>query len=293
MKYTLEAVDRYKRGSESVFVRVACLGTRDLFRVRAAEDAETPLGPVRRGDIGGYVSGPFNLSQRGTAWLFADSAAVGGAIVEGGAAVGTGCIVRDHARVSDNAVLTGGAKVSGHAAVGDNAVLKGTVIVRDKARVFGDAVLEGGNSSLVMGVSAVLDSGEVSGRARLRGGATVGGNAAARGDAVLGGPNAWLFLGGDAVAEGRASLMSGDVTSNDTFAELPPLPGPAGTLELTMNLATGTVCDRHSEHDAGEMAERLEYLAERAASPEDSAALMAAAGRVRSFFSLDGGVEQA
>ena len=75
-----------------------------LFRVKSLKD----FSNVKEGDIGGYIGGYHNLSQKGNCWIYNDA------------------WVCENARVSENAVVcenvfvTGNAKVSGNTCVCNN-----------------------------------------------------------------------------------------------------------------------------------------------------------------------------
>jgi len=97
------------------------------FRVIAEED--NPTFSVSKGQIGGIVSGPDNLSQNGLAWLAYNASCVGGSRV------------LEDAYVGNNALLAAGAVVAGQAYVTGNTILEGCVTVLDASTVDGTAVL--------------------------------------------------------------------------------------------------------------------------------------------------------
>ena len=88
-----------------------------LYRIRALRD----FSDVKKGYIGGYVSGEHNLSHYGNCWIYDEG------------------IVCDDAKVFDNAVIKRSAKVSGNAEIFGNAKILGAVRVYGNAKVHGNA----------------------------------------------------------------------------------------------------------------------------------------------------------
>lgn len=80
-----------------------------LKRIRATRTIE---GVIKKGDLGGYIGSPFNLSHSGRAW------------------------VSGNAVVSDEACVSGDARVSDRAWVYDNACVSDCARVSDNARVY-------------------------------------------------------------------------------------------------------------------------------------------------------------
>jgi len=85
-----------------------------LYRVRALKD----FGNVKKGERGGQVAGEHNLSQEGDCWI------------------GEDVVVKDNARVEDNATI------SGFVSVRNTAKVKGNVNVFGKVSINGDAMLK-------------------------------------------------------------------------------------------------------------------------------------------------------
>ena len=110
-------------------------GEQTLYRIRARRD----FSNVRAGDLGGWVAGPDNLSQRGDCWVY-DNASMSG-----------------DARMSDNASMSGDAHMYGNAIVSGNASMSGDARMSGNARMYGNA--------------------SMSGNARMSGHATLSGNA--------------------------------------------------------------------------------------------------------------------
>lgn len=98
-----------------------------MFRVIAEED--NPTFSVSKGQIGGIVSGPDNLSQDGLAWIAYNASCIDGSRV------------LEDAYVGGNALLAAGAVVAGQSYVTGDALLEGCVTVLDASTVDGTAVL--------------------------------------------------------------------------------------------------------------------------------------------------------
>ena len=110
-----------------------------LYRVKALKD----FGYVKKGDIGGYVENPNNLSHEGYCWAYGDAKIYGEARIYGNAQV-SNCAVIDgnakiygNAQVSDCAVIDGNAQIHGDCEIWDYA------IIRDNALIYGDSVISG------------------------------------------------------------------------------------------------------------------------------------------------------
>ena len=132
-----------------------------LFRIKALKC----FGGVMIGEIGGYVEYKNNLSQYGDCWIHCDA------------------VVRDNARVEDNAMVWGkaviqdNAIVRGDAGIFDNAIVRGNVVVRDNAEVCDNAVIQ--DNAIVRGDARIFDN------AIVRGNVVVSGEADIRGNAII------------------------------------------------------------------------------------------------------------
>lgn len=139
-----------------------------LMRVRALRD----FGDVKKGDLGGVVSGEHNLPQSGDCWLsywckllgqstLSDDAQLKGRVtVVDNVSISDRVIVAGDSMVRGSAVLRGNVRVNGKVFIKDNVVLEhdvtvygspriegnsrlsGKVIVSDSARILGDSVLK-------------------------------------------------------------------------------------------------------------------------------------------------------
>lgn len=132
-----------------------------LFRIKALRN----FGDVKKGDIGGYVSGEHNLSHEGLCWIFGNAKVYGNAEVSGNA------WVSDNAKVYDDASVINYARVSG------NAIIYGKALVYDIATIYGNAV--------VCGDAEVHGNAVVRGKAKVCGYANIGRNAEICRNAVI------------------------------------------------------------------------------------------------------------
>lgn len=102
------------------------VGATKLYRIRALRDVSYH---VSKGELGGYIGGPENLTQNGDCWVC------------------YGAMAFDGAQVRDNAVLEHKSRAAGGAIIKDDASLKndaqaiGKVIVANNERLAGSTVL--------------------------------------------------------------------------------------------------------------------------------------------------------
>ena len=95
--------------------------------------ASNSFGEIAEGELGGWVEGEKNLSQKGSCWI-ADRA-----VVYGQSSVTGNARVYDRAKVYDRAVISGDARVYGDSWVYGNAVVSGEAKVCGYSRVGGDS----------------------------------------------------------------------------------------------------------------------------------------------------------
>lgn len=172
---------------------------RKLYRIKALRDLRNGL--IRAGDLGGYVESTHNLSDNGTAWIYAPAQVYGEAQVKDNATAVGNSVVRDSAtlegfstvfdaEVAGSAVVSGRASVRGHsrvfglAKVCENAQIDNMAQVFGQGKVGGSAIVSG-SSTYVHGKASVagsakIDAGEIAGDARVHGQARVRGMAKAR-----------------------------------------------------------------------------------------------------------------
>ena len=108
-------------------------------RIQALLDI--PEHNVKAGDFGGFIEGEYNLSSFGTCWIADD------AVVKDSARVCDDAVVRDNVVLSDfvvvmkSAVVTGEARVSEHIWLVDRSHVCGTTEVSGHGLIAEDAVL--------------------------------------------------------------------------------------------------------------------------------------------------------
>jgi len=107
-----------------------------FYRIKALKNFTSHHGrEVEIGDIGGFVEGEENLSQRGYSWIFDDAIvfehaeAYGDSVVEGRAQVFGSAEIQDSARISEEAQVY------------DDAVVRSNGVVEGDGEVFGDAIV--------------------------------------------------------------------------------------------------------------------------------------------------------
>lgn len=116
---------------------------------------------IKTGIVGGYLESEHNLSHLGTCW------------VDHNAVVLDSAQVRGHARVTNNAVIsgravvTGAAEIANYACVRDDAVVSGRAYVGDCCRIAAKSKI--GGTAALYGNVYVGGAAEVSGDALLRG----------------------------------------------------------------------------------------------------------------------------
>ena len=102
-----------------------------FYRVKALRD----FNDVKKGDIGGYVEGEKTLSQLGDCWIYDN------AVVRDNAKVCDNAIVFDYAKVWGNAIVRDNARVLVNARVFGNAIIRDNAVVRGDARIFDNVIV--------------------------------------------------------------------------------------------------------------------------------------------------------
>lgn len=77
-----------------------------LFRVMALRDIETKVGIVKKGEVGGLISGMHNLSQFGNSWIF------------------NGSVVRNNSTIQDDAIVMGNSIIENNVVACEHAQVK-------------------------------------------------------------------------------------------------------------------------------------------------------------------------
>ena len=93
-----------------------------FYRPRAVKN----FSNIPKGDVGGYVRGYHNLSQKGNCWISDNSMVFGNAKVSGNAQV------YEHAKVYNNAHISGNAHVYDYAEIGGNTHICGDTRVKNR-----------------------------------------------------------------------------------------------------------------------------------------------------------------
>lgn len=155
-------MNKYELTSETL----QCAG-HTLHRIKALKD----FGPIKVGELGGWIEKEENLSLFDNAWVF-DNAKIFGyarvcdnAALFGNAAVYDNAMVSGYARVCDNAIAFGNAAIYSNARVCNNAAVCG------KADVFGNSWVCG--DAKICGDARVFDNAKIYGRAEVCGDAKI------------------------------------------------------------------------------------------------------------------------
>ena len=110
-----------------------------LYRVKALKD----FADVKKGDIGGYVENPNNLSHKGCCWVCDDAKIYNEARIYGNSEI-SGCAVIDgNAQIHGNSRILGCAVIDGNARICGDSEVWGYAIIRDNALIYGDSVING------------------------------------------------------------------------------------------------------------------------------------------------------
>ena len=110
-----------------------------LYRVKALKD----FGYVKKGDIGGYVENPNNLSHEGYCWVCDNAKIYGNARIYGNSEI-SGCAVIDgNAQIHGNSRILGCAVIDGNAQIHGDCEVLDYAIIRDNALIYGDSVISG------------------------------------------------------------------------------------------------------------------------------------------------------
>ena len=113
---------------------------------------------VNIGDVGGYVDGYHNLSQKGTCWISDDARAMNKSQVLDDAMISGNAVVSAKAKLRENSAVYDYAAVYGRADIYGKAVICEHVKVYDNAEVCGKSFIDGtsvicGNANVSVGVT--------------------------------------------------------------------------------------------------------------------------------------------
>lgn len=122
---------------------------RKLYRIKALKD----FGDVKKGDFGGYVEHPDNLSHRGNCWIYDKAKVYDDALVFDNAKIKNQSEVYHFAKIFENATIEHYAKIYHNAVIDDNAR------VAYWAEIGGNAWVDG--NSNVVGYSSIFGYSKV------------------------------------------------------------------------------------------------------------------------------------
>lgn len=176
---------------------------KNIFRLEALRDI--PLHGVKTGDLGGWVSSRFTLSQKEDCWVGDEAYVLGNAKISGNSYVGgkakvlswltDGRIyIREDVRIDGNAKVSASCKNknlpqlsmklfgaihitddaevrnlsqgSGNAKIGGNARVNGSKEISDSAQIYGNAILH--RESQILGCSRIFDNAVINKNATVR-----------------------------------------------------------------------------------------------------------------------------
>lgn len=152
------------------------------YRIQALRDI--PEIGVKKGDIGGYISQYFNLSQKGTCWLFDDSKAVQDSRVYQDALLYNNVSVYENARIFGSSCLKDNVIVSERAKVFNSANVSGNADISGLVKIFGNAEVYGYTE--ICDNAWVFENAHIHGKNIYEYEAKIGGNTRIYGDVVLG-----------------------------------------------------------------------------------------------------------
>lgn len=110
-----------------------------LYRVKALKD----FGYVKKGDIGGYVENPNNLSHEGYCWVYDNAKIYNKARIYGNAQVSDYAVIDGNAQIHGNSRILGCAVIDGNARIYGDSEVWDYAIIRDNALIYGDIVISG------------------------------------------------------------------------------------------------------------------------------------------------------
>lgn len=110
-----------------------------FYRLKAVKD----FSDVKKEDLGGYVYGYRNLSQKGDCWVSNTSKVLEDAFVRDNAKVIENSVVAGQASIRDNARISGDSYVAGDAQVYNNASVSGNSYISKNAKICGNAQVLG------------------------------------------------------------------------------------------------------------------------------------------------------
>ncbi len=151
---------------------------KDLYRIKALKDFELVTGEViKTGDLGGFVSGKYNLSQEGNCWIGYNAGACQKAKVMNNA------VLKDCSRAFDNSTVSGNAVLKDYSRAFDNSTISGNAVMKDYSTIRDFSTISG--NAVINDDSKVYDNSTVSGNAVMKDFSWAKGDSIISGNAVL------------------------------------------------------------------------------------------------------------
>jgi lipopolysaccharide export system protein LptA len=170
---------------------------KDLYRIKALKDFELVTGEViKTGDLGGFVSGKYNLSQEGNCWIGYNAGACQKAKVMDNA------VLKDCSRTLDNSTISGNAVLKDYSRAFDNSTVSGNAVLKDYSRAFDNSTISG--NAVMQDYSTIRNFSTISGNAVINDDSKVYDNSTVSGNAVM---KDFSWAKGDSIITGNALLQ--------------------------------------------------------------------------------------
>lgn len=177
----MNAINKYKIRTD---ISKKYFGT-ILYRIEALRD----FGDVKKGDLGGWIEKPLNLSQSGTCWVYDEAVVYQDAKVTGKALVCNNAIIYGYAMVTDNAMVCDDAHIFGCAIlqndvwVHDYATIYGNARISNNAQIYNNVRISG--CAYIYGNAYIFDNVQIYDNAKVHGHTEIYGNIHICGDAEI------------------------------------------------------------------------------------------------------------
>ena len=130
---------------------------RTLYRIRALKD----FSDVKKGDLGGWVSNEYNLSQYSDCWIYDEAKCMDSAMMY------------TDSKMYDNAEMHDNSKKYGNSIMYGNSMMCGNSRMFDYSEMFDDSAMYDNSTmngySIMFGNSELYDDSEMHGRSRMYG----------------------------------------------------------------------------------------------------------------------------
>lgn len=184
-----------------------------LYRIRALKDLTVG---VQKGDLGGFIESPSNLSDENNCWVAGNAKIFDNAVVENNAHVSGNAVISENSLISDHAEVSGSAIINGNTKVYSNAKVKDFAIISDKAVITGNAIISG--RAEISENARISSYVEISENAEIAGNSKILGHVKVYGDAVVTGKSR---LGGDVKVYGNVVLVdANDFGSTNYYGDI-------------------------------------------------------------------------